>query len=105
MVQGHKINLKNAFFGTPPPLKLITFVLETYKVHMGARSEANKMLPSEIYRSHTDKVVLVSVSPAVTSDLQFLTKRNFSAKKYIYRYIWFMMMYSNIQQTVILGQP
>jgi hypothetical protein len=68
-----------------PPLKMIiTFVLYKLQSSYGACLKANEMLFSEIYNSHSDSTVLVSMSPDVTSDLQFLTKCNFfPEKKYL----------------------
>jgi hypothetical protein len=59
----------------PPPLKIIiTFVPYKLQSSYGASLKANEMLFSEIYNSHSDRVVLVPLSPDVTFDLQFLIK-------------------------------
>jgi hypothetical protein len=67
--RGAKI-IKITFFGMPPPLKIIiTFVPCKLQSTYGASLKANEILFSEIYNSHLDRVVLVSLSPDVTFDL------------------------------------
>jgi hypothetical protein len=51
---------------------------------MWACLEANEMFFLQIYNSHLRRIVLVSLSPDVTFDLQFLTKYNIFFQKIVY---------------------
>jgi hypothetical protein len=63
---------------------IITFVLHKLQISYGVYLKANKMLLSDICNSYTDTVVLVSGSPDVNTDIQFLTDWNSLVHKNIF---------------------